>query len=323
MATPSKNKTNFKTYEASIRLLAAVLATNNVKLDYAELAKHVGGGSTKDAINHRLRPVKQLAKMQATCVKKGEDPGDLPIEKGEIHKLFGESTPDGIEWQFRSIKQLSKAQQEAVKKGENPATLPVAGTPSGRKRGAPATTPGSRGTARTPATGARGRKRDVSTTIPSLDSSDENVADNDSDNDLMDTPSKRLTKRAKTTTTTMGAGKVNGSDTTPLATPIKTTSAAPTAAAPTAGTPTAPVSAMATANMSATRVTNGSIFGDAVSPAPRFPGDAPDNGVHMSAVHSAQYTAPRTKPVIKTEFAAELNQFFPTGGYDNYEDGEI
>ncbi|RWA11158.1 hypothetical protein EKO27_g3942 [Xylaria grammica] len=322
MATPSKNKTNFKTYEASVRLLAAVLATNNVKLDYAALAGLVGEGATAFALQHRMRPIVHLAKeFSAELKKKGS--GKSPDKAGEIHKLFGESTPDGIEWQFRSIKHLSKAQQEAVKKGENPATLPVAGTPSGRKRGAPATTPGSRGTVRTPATGAQGRKRKVSTTIPSLDSSDENVADNDSDNELMDTPSKRLIKRAKTTTTTMKAKKVNGSDTTPLATPIKTTSATPTAAAPTAGTPTAPVSAMATATASATRVTNGSIFGDAGSPAPRFPGDAFDNGVHMSAAHSAQYTAPPTKPVIKTEFAAELNQFFPTGGYDNYEDGEI
>lgn len=112
MATPSKNKTNFKTYEASTRLLAAVLATNQCKLDYvgkllhflpslhsphthllepssdpfvplvAELAKHVGGGASKDAINHRLRPIKQLAKMQAACVKNGEDPGELPCDKG-------------------------------------------------------------------------------------------------------------------------------------------------------------------------------------------------------------------------------------------------
>lgn len=35
MASQGKNKTNFKTYEASTRLLAAVIATTNVKLDYA------------------------------------------------------------------------------------------------------------------------------------------------------------------------------------------------------------------------------------------------------------------------------------------------
>ncbi len=122
MASQGKNKTNFKTYEASTRLLAAVIATNNIKLDYAgmlhflrwltctlspvafsqhsprtylfespsdpivslsvELARHVGNGATKDSINHRLRPIKQLAKMQAACLQRGEDPGDLPADKG-------------------------------------------------------------------------------------------------------------------------------------------------------------------------------------------------------------------------------------------------
>ncbi|KAI0525688.1 hypothetical protein F5B22DRAFT_591053 [Xylaria bambusicola] len=190
MATPGKNKTNFKTYEASTRLLAAVIATNNVKLDYVELAKHVGGGASKDAINHRLRHIKQLAKMQAACVKKGEDPGDLPADKGEIQKLFGESTPSGIEWQFRDIKNLGKAQQEAVKKGENPATLPVAGTPSGRNK---------RSAASTPVTGARSRKRQAVATLPPVDSSDENGG-NGSDGDI-ETPSKRPTKKARPTAT--------------------------------------------------------------------------------------------------------------------------
>ncbi|KAI1283649.1 hypothetical protein F5Y07DRAFT_394550 [Xylaria sp. FL0933] len=109
MATPGKNKTNFKTYEASTRLLAAVIATTNVKLDYAELAKHVGGGATKDAINHRLRPIKQLAKMQATCIRKGEDPGDLPVDKGALAELVGDgATAVAMEHRMRATKQLAK-----------------------------------------------------------------------------------------------------------------------------------------------------------------------------------------------------------------------
>ncbi|CAJ2508000.1 Uu.00g091860.m01.CDS01 [Anthostomella pinea] len=166
-------KTNFKTYEASTRLLAAVIATNKgIKLDFKELAKYVGGGTTKDSVNHRLRPIKQLAKMQAACVGKGEDPGELPVEKGaladlvgggaspsslehrfrpikklgeeltggkekEIQKLFGESTPGGIEWQFREIKHLGKAQQAAIAKKQNPAGVAV-------KSGSAASTPVSR-----------------------------------------------------------------------------------------------------------------------------------------------------------------------------------
>jgi hypothetical protein len=133
---PSASKTNFKTYEAQTRLLAAVIATNNgIKLDFkgkllslihrlpcmsslyfpfptafhpvkttyialprviqlpesfvhglsnrfSALAAHVGGGATKDSINHRLRPIKQLAKMQAQCLSQNKDPGELPCEKG-------------------------------------------------------------------------------------------------------------------------------------------------------------------------------------------------------------------------------------------------
>ncbi|KAI1423007.1 hypothetical protein F5Y12DRAFT_566167 [Xylaria sp. FL1777] len=109
MASQGKNKTNFKTYEASTRLLAAVIATNTVKLDYAELASFVGGGATKDAINHRLRPIKQLAKMQAACIQRGEDPGNLPVDKGALAELVGEGiTSSALEHRMRPIRQLAK-----------------------------------------------------------------------------------------------------------------------------------------------------------------------------------------------------------------------
>ncbi|KAI1827936.1 hypothetical protein F4861DRAFT_295381 [Xylaria intraflava] len=198
MSTPNRNKTNFKTYEAATRLLAAVIATNsNIKLDYA--ANHVGGGSTGAAIDHRLRPVKQLAKMQAACVRAGRDPGELPAEKGEIQKCFGESTPGGLEWQFRDIKNLAKAQQRAVKSGENPATLQVAGTPSaGRGKGAGSATPGTTG---------RKRKAPLTPSIRTSTPGLNGKSDDASDSDVIETPSKPPTNKkqksatpAKTTT---------------------------------------------------------------------------------------------------------------------------
>ncbi|KAI6090909.1 hypothetical protein F4821DRAFT_255656 [Hypoxylon rubiginosum] len=190
MPTPT-NKTNFKTYDAVTRLLAAVIATNQgkIRLDFKAIATHMGGGTGKDAVNHRLRPikalakmmsqyvaqnkdpgdlkmpegkgadrtqipkdegevaslmgggttaaavdhrlrpVKQLAKLQLSVREQKKDPGDLPIEGSEIQKLFGESTAGGIEWQFRDIKSLGRRQQEAVSKGKNPAELKVE-TPS-------------------------------------------------------------------------------------------------------------------------------------------------------------------------------------------------
>ncbi|RYP50696.1 hypothetical protein DL768_003840 [Monosporascus sp. mg162] len=165
---PPPAKTNFKTYEAQTRLLAAVIATNkDIKLNFKVLAAHVGGGASPSSIDHRLRPIKQLAKMQVQCVNNGEDPGQLPVEKGEIHKLYGESTPAGLEWQFRDIKKIGKAQQDAVKNGESPAG--VLGS-SGRGRastprtgtGTAASTPGSRASkssaAATPSTATPGSR---------------------------------------------------------------------------------------------------------------------------------------------------------------------
>ncbi|RYP77044.1 hypothetical protein DL771_001334 [Monosporascus sp. 5C6A] len=159
---PPPAKTNFKTYEAQTRLLAAVIATNKgIKLDFRALAAHVGGDASPSSIDHRLRPIKQLAKMQVQCVNKEEDPGQLPVEKGEIHKLYGESTPAGLEWQFRDIKKIGKAQQDAVMNGESPAgVLGSRGRASTPRAGAgtAASTPGSRASkssaAATPSTAA-------------------------------------------------------------------------------------------------------------------------------------------------------------------------
>ncbi|KAI1339065.1 hypothetical protein F5Y15DRAFT_384700 [Xylariaceae sp. FL0016] len=204
-------KTNFKTYEASTRLLAAVLATNKgIKLDFAELAAHMGGGATKDAVNHRLRPIKQLAKMQATALANNEDPGNLPCEKGEIQKLYGESTPAGIEWQFRDIKNLGKAQQAAVARGENPADVPTPGTPSARASRTTTATPGSRaskvskvaptpGSARTPSNRASASGKRKQPTYKESSTEEDGPVDSDYENlDLEDdTPSRRAEKRPK------------------------------------------------------------------------------------------------------------------------------
>ncbi|KAI0550775.1 hypothetical protein F4679DRAFT_583145 [Xylaria curta] len=121
-----KGKTNFRTYEAAIRLLAAVIATANPKLDYNEIAKHVSNNVGVDAINHRFRPIKQLAKMQAECVKKGEDPGALPTDKGALAANFGaDATAVGLQHRLRPIIQLAKLQLDYRKKGKDPGELPT------------------------------------------------------------------------------------------------------------------------------------------------------------------------------------------------------
>lgn len=43
----------------------------------------MGGGTGKDAVNHRLRPIKALAKMMSQYVAQNKDPGDLKMPEGK------------------------------------------------------------------------------------------------------------------------------------------------------------------------------------------------------------------------------------------------
>ncbi|KAI2623444.1 hypothetical protein GGS21DRAFT_342190 [Xylaria nigripes] len=208
MPPAGKKQANFRTYEAAMRLLAAVIATNpGIKLDFTELANHVGGETTKSAIDHRLRPIKQLAKMQSAYVKMGKDPGDLPAaDKGEIQKCFGESTPGGIEWQFRDIKSLAKAQKQAIKDGENPATLQPAGTPSAsRAKVAGVTTPSSSRKRKTPL------KLDTPDVKDLRNFKERIEIDDDDDSDYCETPTRTpVAKKARPTYETTPSTKSNG-----------------------------------------------------------------------------------------------------------------
>ncbi|KAI1096919.1 hypothetical protein F5B19DRAFT_488125 [Rostrohypoxylon terebratum] len=206
----AQNKTNFRTYEASTRLLAAVLATAKPKLNFAdpsissqnvpfhhpsrlflglmlatELAEYVGGGTTGPAIEHRFRPIKQLAKMQIAYKEAKMDPGNLPAEPSEIQRLFGESTAGGIEWQFRDIKALGRAQELAVEEERNPAELKVG--PSRPKHGAtpPSTMKKAGGSASTGAKRKRGGKA-----LPGRMSDEDEGDDSESDYDAKDVKSE-------------------------------------------------------------------------------------------------------------------------------------
>ncbi|KAL8418357.1 hypothetical protein RB594_001820 [Gaeumannomyces avenae] len=65
---------NFKTYEAQSRLLAAVLASApGLKLDFKEIQKHYGE-STAQGLEFQFRSVKRDAKALKDAVAKGENP---------------------------------------------------------------------------------------------------------------------------------------------------------------------------------------------------------------------------------------------------------
>ncbi|KAI1214883.1 uncharacterized protein F4807DRAFT_455335 [Annulohypoxylon truncatum] len=215
---PHQNKTNFRTYESSVRLLAAVLASAKPKLNYAELAEYMGGGTTASAVDHRLRPVKQLAKMQIACRKAKEDPGKLPVETQEIQKLFGESTVGGVEWQFREIKAVGRAQQQALEEGKNPAEVKI-GPGKPKLSTTPPSTAKKAGAGGTPGSKRKrgGKKVNMSDEdTGGGDDSDYDVKDVKSEEEESKTPAPKrrntATKASATKAKATPASKKNGND---------------------------------------------------------------------------------------------------------------
>ncbi|KAI1391217.1 uncharacterized protein F4822DRAFT_427067 [Hypoxylon trugodes] len=204
---PSQNKTNFKTYDASTRLLAAVIGSikGKARLDFHELASLMGGGTTASAVDHRLRPLKHLAELQAQWREDGKDPGELPVERGEIQKFYGESTVAGLEYHFRGIKALSRAQEAAIEQGEDPAALTA--TPAARGKAPAAGTPAStgngngkrkRGAAAAPAGGANKKKKAAMSEEDTNDTgfkSDYDAKDAHSDDDASQLPTPTPKRR--------------------------------------------------------------------------------------------------------------------------------
>ncbi|KAI0122889.1 hypothetical protein BJ170DRAFT_687600 [Xylariales sp. AK1849] len=185
--------TNFRSYEAQSRLLAAVVATTKARLDFKALSQYMGSDTTPAMVDHRTRHIKKLAQLQEQWVQGGKDPKDLPCEEKEIQKLFGESTAAGLEFHFREVKATGKAQKALADKGEDTSKVAIHGpkartsnavpsTPGSRKRAASTKTP-----AKTPSTKGTGRsnKRQRVTV-----SGDENSVDEDYDQLDMGTPSR-------------------------------------------------------------------------------------------------------------------------------------
>ncbi|KAK1718669.1 hypothetical protein BDP67DRAFT_541808 [Colletotrichum lupini] len=94
---------NFKTYESQARLLRAIVAAHSdVKWNYKGYVLREADGQGVDC---KAIPV------------------DLPKEKKEIAKFFGESTADGIQFQFRGIKKDAESLKQTANSGGNPASI--------------------------------------------------------------------------------------------------------------------------------------------------------------------------------------------------------
>ncbi|OLN85028.1 hypothetical protein CCHL11_03993 [Colletotrichum chlorophyti] len=124
---------SFKSYEAQARLLRAIVAAHpEVKWNYKEIAVHYGSDMTEHALNHRFRVIRAHAEVVRGAVDQRVDcreiPADLPKDKKDIAKFFGESTADGIQFQFRGIKRDAESLKQTANNGGNPAVALNLGT---------------------------------------------------------------------------------------------------------------------------------------------------------------------------------------------------
>ncbi|KAK1761030.1 hypothetical protein QBC47DRAFT_428379 [Echria macrotheca] len=161
----SKKQTNFRSYEAQSRLLAALIATqDNLRIDYKMVAKYFGGKTSESAIEHRFRPLKAAAKELRKAFDENRDPGDVVLfcdqEKtrggstnASLAAAFGESTPDGLQFQLRTHKAGADRIKKAMAQGKD--------TKEAFESGITAT---GTAAATTPSTG-RGRKRKVAANV--------------------------------------------------------------------------------------------------------------------------------------------------------------
>ncbi|KAJ1329499.1 hypothetical protein MN608_06235 [Microdochium nivale] len=152
--------TNFKSYEAQIRLLAAVIATANPKLDFNAIQK-LFGESTPGGLEWQFRDVKRIGKAQKEAVANGQSP--VGVVNGIVGKRGGSAVS----------------------------------TPSGRaSKHAPAPTPGSRASSST--LGGSARKRKATVQKNHFEDSNEGSGDDSDysakDVDLEATPSRKRTK---------------------------------------------------------------------------------------------------------------------------------
>ncbi|QSZ33889.1 hypothetical protein DSL72_005463 [Monilinia vaccinii-corymbosi] len=126
---------NWKTYEATVRLLSALLAAHpTLKLDYAEIFKYYGGDSTYHRIWNRLNGIKKGAKQLRKAVEAGIDPSTVMLEvgahvkKATSDRFGGDCIVSPLENRFRRLKSDAKLINIAVGEGEDPININVADT---------------------------------------------------------------------------------------------------------------------------------------------------------------------------------------------------
>ncbi|KAB8303400.1 hypothetical protein EYC80_004828 [Monilinia laxa] len=139
--TPSKPTSsiakmpNWKSYEATVRLLSAIIAAHpGLKLDYAETSKYYGDESSYHQIWKRMAGIKKNSEQLRKAVEAGINPSTVTLEGGvNVMKAIsvrfgGDCTVSALENRFKRLKSDAKLINAAVGNGEDPISINVADT---------------------------------------------------------------------------------------------------------------------------------------------------------------------------------------------------
>ncbi|KAF7956690.1 hypothetical protein EAE96_004022 [Botrytis aclada] len=126
---------NWKTYEATVRLLSAIVAAHpNLKFDYAEISKYYGDESNYHQIWRGINGIKRNAERLRKAVDAGLNAStvnlqnDFSVKKKISDRFGGDCTFSAIDNRFRRLKSDAKLINDAVAKGEDPILMNVGDT---------------------------------------------------------------------------------------------------------------------------------------------------------------------------------------------------
>ncbi|TGO70383.1 hypothetical protein BOTNAR_0001g00590 [Botryotinia narcissicola] len=126
---------NWKTYEATVRLLSAIVAAHpNLKLDYAAISKYYGDESNYQQIWRGMNGIKRNAESLRKAVDAGLNAStvnlenDFSVKKAISVRFGGDCTASALDNRFRRLKSDAKLINAAVAKGEDPILMNVGDT---------------------------------------------------------------------------------------------------------------------------------------------------------------------------------------------------
>ncbi|KAF7944705.1 uncharacterized protein EAE97_005338 [Botrytis byssoidea] len=126
---------NWKSYEATVRLLSAIVAAHpNLKLDYAAISKYYGDESNYQQIWRGMNGIKRNAESLRKAVDAGLNAStvnlenDFSVKKAISVRFGGDCTASALDNRFRRLKSDAKLINAAVAKGEDPILMNVGDT---------------------------------------------------------------------------------------------------------------------------------------------------------------------------------------------------